>query len=388
VNSFGIGTSVCILFAARNKTQSGGKEDDLAIDPALTALFRAQPRQFMKNNLLAVRGFGINEQLLDANLKATKRPTFPAMPDSLAPDASDRSEKNYAISQPVIMAGGIERNTQFNPLTNGKTSLQLNSLVIKPLAQGQPPQDMFSMYFLPYADNMSYTMQLDSSPNSPRFFCTEAINGCTFQVAGTMDKPVVTHANVQGMDLTQDVKAQFLEFFLEPARVGATRRANSVIAARLQRFSPSSRAVVDPASVVQYGDAATQSFDAAVLRAIGRSGGVETFTRTVNGVRTTFEANTILTEMNGRPLDPTGGEVAVIGFNPSGRRWLFIWSMYLPVKITTLYYRVGGSPGGGGRTLVDTVVLYDFLPLVSGRFLWPDWQAGTPYSIRNGHLGV
>src|SRR5262245_4515824 len=105
----------------------------------------------MKNNLLAVRGFGINEQLLDANLKATKRPTFPAMQDSPAPDASDRAEKNYAISQPVIMAGGIERNAQFNGLTNGRTSQQLNSLVIKPLAQGQPPQDMFSMYFLPYA---------------------------------------------------------------------------------------------------------------------------------------------------------------------------------------------------------------------------------------------
>jgi hypothetical protein len=360
----------------------------MAIDPGLTALFQAQPRQFMKDNLLAVRGFGIAEEPIGDDNKSHKRPRFPELPTAPAPIGSDRAEKSYAIPKAIIMAGGIENNTQYNGYTNGHTSKQLKSLRISPLVSGNPPAGMFSMYFLPYADNMSYTIQLDSAPTSPRFFCTEAINGCTFQVGGTIDKPVVTHANVQGIDLTQEVKAQFLEFFLEPPRVGAERKANSVIAARLQRFSPSSRATVNPASVVEYGASATASFDAAVNRVVGRSGGVSTFTRTVNGVRETIVMNTVLTEMNGKPLDPTGGEVAVIGVNPSGHAWRFFWSMYLPVKITTMYYKTGTGTGGRGRTLIDTVVLYDFIPLVSGRFLWPDWNAGTPYSIRNGHLGV
>lgn len=356
----------------------------MAIDPGLTALFQAQPRQFMKNNLIAVRGMNIPEQpMVDG--AHTSRPRFPAMPGAPAPDASDRTGKNYAITQPIIMGGGIEKNTQYNGYTNGRTSQQLNSLRIAPLAAGNPPAGMFPIYFLPYADNLSYTMQLESGPTSPRYFCTEAINGCTFQVAGTMDKPVVTHANVQGVDLTQEVKAQFLEFFLEPARVGAGRRANSIIAARLQRFPSSRGATVSPASVVEYGAGASAVFDTALNHIIGRGPGPQRITRNVNGAPVTLEINTVVTEMNGRPLDATGGEVAVIGHNPTGHRWLFFWSMYLPVKITTLYYQVNA---GGARSLIDTIIQWDFIPLISGRFLWPDWYAGTPYSFRSGRLAV
>ena len=357
----------------------------MAIDPVLTNAFKVGPRQFMKNHLLAIRGFGIQETTRTPEGREVSRPRFPVMPNSPAPDDSGRTEKNYALTTPVIMSGGIEKNTQYDGYTKGKTRLQLNSLRIKPITGGAVADPEFKLYFLPYSDNMAYTMQLDSAPDSPRFFCTEAINGCTFQVGGAVDKPVVTHANVQGVDLTQEVKAQFLEFFLEPARVGASRRANSVIAARLQRFSPSSRAVVDPASVVEYGSSATNEFNAAINRVIGRSSGVQRWTRRENGVPVTFEANTVLTEMNGRPLDVTGGEVAVIGDNPTGRMWRFFWSMYVPLKVTTMYYRVGAH---GGRSLVESMEGYEFIPVVSGRFLWPDWNAGTPLSIRAGHLGV
>ena len=356
----------------------------MPIDPALTAAFQLQPRAFMKNHVMAVIGLQVSETLRDDANKEVKRPTFPARPSAPVPGVADtegRAGRNYALKQPIILAGGIERITQ---IKGHQIGTPLNALRISPLNSGAPPAGMFSIYYLPYANNLAYTMQLDSAPTSPRFFCTDAINGCTFQVAGTMDKPVVTHANVQGMDLSQNEKAQFLEFFLEPACEGATRRANSVIAARLQRFSPSTGASVNPASVVTYGSAATTAYSG-VNRVVGRSTGVETFTRIVRGTAVKYEVNTTISAMDGSPMDATGGEVAVIGCNPSGNAWRFFWSMYVPAKVTSLYYEVGA---GASRKFVDSVSSYDLVPLVSGRFLWPDWNAGTPYSIRNGHLGM
>ncbi len=356
----------------------------MAIDPALTAAFQGQPRPFMQNHVMAVIGLQINEKILNEAGKEVKRPTFPTAHGAAAPtvaDAESRTERNYALKQAIILAGGIERNTQFK---GHHTGTPLNALRVAPLVSGAPPPGMFPIYYLPYSNNLAYTMQLDSAPTSPRFFCTDAINGCSFQVGGTVDKPVVTHANVQGMDLSQDEKAQFLEFFLEPARQGSTRRANSIIAARLQRFAPSTQATINPASVVQYGSAATAGLNG-VNRVIGRPTGVETFTRVVNGNPVRYEVSTVISAMDGSPMDATGGEVAVIGWNPSGRAWRFFWSMYVPAKVTSLYYEVGAT---GGRKAFDSISSYDLIPLVSGRFLWPDWHAGTPYSIRNGHLGV
>ena len=355
----------------------------MAIDPALTATFQAGPRSFLKNHLLAVRGLAISETLPGG----TARPQLPTSHTAPLPggvDDKDREHRNYKIATPIIMGGGIECNTQYDGYTKGRTRQQLYSLRIAPLVAGNPPPGMFPIYYLPYSDDLAYTMQLDSGPGKPSFFCTEAINGCSFQVGGSVLRPIVTHANVQGTALTQEVKAQFLEFFLETPRRAAELVAGSAIAARLQRFSKSSVAQVSEASIVKYGQAATSEFNTQVQRVIGRTEGTEVFTTTEGGQRVTYEAQTLFTEMNGKPLDPTGGEVAVIGANPSGSQWLFFWSMYLPVKINVLYYR---RKPNGGREFANSVVTYDFVPLVSGRFLWPDWAAGTPYSVREGHLG-
>jgi hypothetical protein len=355
----------------------------MAIDPALTAAFQATPRAFMKNHLLAARGMGIPE-----TTPTGPRPQFPASPTAPLPhgvvDDKDRADRNYRLTAPIIMGGGIEHNSQYDGYTKGRTRLQLHSLRIAPLVNGVPPAGMFPIYYLPYADDLAYTMQLDSGPGLPRLFCTEAINGCSFQVAGDVRRPIVTHANVQGTTLTQEVKAGFLEFFLDTPRRAGELAPGSAIAARLQRFNKSSTAQVSDASVVKYGAEGQAEFNAQVTQATRRTAGTEVFTTMESGRLVTYEAETIFTEMNGKPLDPTGGEVAVIGYNPNGVQWLFFWSMYVPVKSNVMYYRRKPT---GGREFAHTMATYDFVPLVSGRFLWPDWAAGTPYSVREGHLG-
>ena len=121
------------------------------------------------------------------------------------------------------------------------------------------------------------------------------------------------------------------------------------------------------------------------MRTFGRPAGTETFMH--KGI--TYESKTYITDIQGKPLEPTGGEVAVVGANPRGNLWAFWWSMYLPAKFCSMYYEI--TPGSGGRnrvrTLVDSIIRYDFIPIVNGRFLWPDWYAGTPYSTRLGNLG-
>src|SRR5438046_1614990 len=127
--------------------------DAVAIDPTLTAAFQGQPRPFMKNHVMAVIGLQINEKMLNDAGKEVKRPTFPVMPSArvpAVPDTESRAERNYALKQPIVLAGGIERITQIKGHHPGTP---LSALRISPLNAGAPPAGMFPVYYLPYANN-------------------------------------------------------------------------------------------------------------------------------------------------------------------------------------------------------------------------------------------
>ena len=346
-------------------------------DPALTQDFTTNKHAFLQTHMLAIGGGAPSDEdrarriVISGYTPSRELPAIQLRPGEPTPNvtnhpadvwADDLSSEHYVRGTPKKLGFGIDAYSKFFPTAVGVVNKTYKVGFSAPHAN--PSATSPNAYYLPYQPKKTFTMALGAECD---FFFTDAINGCSFQVGGTRSAPVVTHANVQGV-FNDVMKREFLHQMLELARQAAEVRGGGALpTSRLQRFEPTNSALAVPnLNIAEYG---TLADNAGVPTAIGA---YQPGKRAIQSQGITYEVITKFTGPGGQELDPSGGEVAVIGFRDAGNAWTFYWQMYLPIKITADYYRVlPAARGGRSIDYVHTVTVRTNHPIVQVRQLWP-----------------
>jgi hypothetical protein len=346
-------------------------------DPALTQDFTANKLAFLQTHMLYISGGAPSDEDMARRIAIsgyTPRRELPAVqlrPGEPTPNvtnhpadvwAGELSQEHFVRRTPKKLGFGIDADSKFFPNAVGVVNKTYKVSFAAPPAN--PSATAPNAYYLPYQPKKTFTMALGAECD---FFFTDAINGCSFQVGGARTAPVVTHANVQGV-FNDVMKREFLHQMLELARRAAEVRGGGALpTSRLQRFEPTNNALAAPnLNIAEYG---TLANTAGVPTAIG---GYRPGKTTIQSQGVTYEVITKFTDPSGAVLDPSGGEVAVIGFRDGGGAWTFYWQMYLPVKITVDYYRVfPAARGGRSIDYAHTITTRTNHPIVQVRQLWP-----------------
>jgi hypothetical protein len=227
--------------------------------------------------------------------------------------------------------------------------------------------DGFDVYFLPWKANNTVTMTLGQDA---RYFITAAMTGCTFQVTGPMDAPIVSHANAGG-----EVPANKLAFMDGQLKTGIRNKLDALLQGRVTRLQTGLWGTVNSGNVkeVSYsldpgGERATAFQD--TKQGLSRD---EAQRKLLKGDNPKYRPGDIEVEQT-IDGDFTQIVVAVVGWRPpTSRNWEFYYQVWADYTLERRVYRHEKKFfGGTKRKAIEKIKLNDQIILVPGRKLWPN----------------
>lgn len=229
----------------------------------------------------------------------------------------------------------------------------------------------FPVYFLPWKSNNTMTMQLG---DGARYFFTAAMTGCTVQIAGTPEAPIVSHANAGGEE--KKLKVAAMDTMLQEA----IRR----------RLSPAQQLAMHnlPATRLQTGlwgntgtpnlTEVTYAEDPAGARNKGFEENVAALQRAPSPAPGKVKDGEIevVDEVDGNAEQLT---VTVAGWRPPhSARWEFFYQVWANFTIKRVVYRhEKGMLTGRRKKVLEKTHISDYVILEPGRKFWPG-GAGWP----------
>lgn len=347
----------------------------------ITAAFLKSPPDFLKEFALTNPGSTnfdvsgkedpdeqvfVNEYL---NYGGKRTPFGRAAPDSFQAETKTLKAKLSFLS----LIGGLTDSGRI-----GGTEADLVDPLVRYGLTGRPQVQLtvdthsatgFDVYFLPWKSNNTITMKLGQAA---RYFITAAMTGCTFQVTGLPDAPVVSHANAGGEDAAN--KLAFMDGQLKKAindRYGTGPKPSSV--ARLQTGlwgTSNDAAIAEENYNVDHTNRAT-AFDG-MTEGLGRDALQHGLARDNPNVYRKRDIE-IEQTIDG---DHTQIVVAVVGWRPDplSPNWEFYYQVWSNFTVTRKVYRHKGKTFGKGTTrkAIEKTKISDFVILVPGKKLWPN----------------
>lgn len=223
------------------------------------------------------------------------------------------------------------------------------------------------VYFLPWKGDHSVTMTLGQDA---RFFVTAAMSGCTFDVTGPPEAPVVTHANAgaraKGEKLAhmnslikEGIKGKLMKGWTPGGQYTTTRLQTGL-------WGENDEKALREVNYAIAEDAYKSRFDSHVA---GLQRNSNSYATGEIEVESTLEG------------DHKQITVAVVGWRPPGdKRWEFYYQVWADFTLTRrVYRREKKFFGGTKRRELEKMKISDWVLLVPGAKLWPGGR-GWPNS--------
>ncbi|HMJ63942.1 MAG TPA: hypothetical protein VK615_01225 [Candidatus Binatia bacterium] len=235
------------------------------------------------------------------------------------------------------------------------------------LSVGLDLKDGLPIYFLPWKGDNTITMTLSQEA---RFFVTAAMTGCTFQVTGPPEAPVVSHANAGGRDAGE--KLGWMDGLLKKAiedKIGkhwTPGKQHKTTRLQTGLWGASKEKGLREVNYAADDDSAKKAWDSKI------SG--------LQRDKNTYSTGEIEVEevLDGNYKHLT---VAVVGWRPPGeKRWEFYYQVWADFNLERRVYRKEKRLlGGTKRKTLEKSKICDFVLLVPGTKLWPEgkgWPEG------------
>lgn len=347
----------------------------------VTAAFLKSPPDFLKEFALTNPGSTnfdvtgkvnsdeqvfVNEYL---NYGGKRTPFGLAAPDSFQAEAKTMKAKFSFLS----LIGGLTDSGSIGGTEEDRTDpLMRFGLTGRPQVQLSVDAHSvkgFDVYFLPWKSNNTITMKLGQAA---RYFITAAMTGCTFQVTGTADAPVVSHANAGGEDAAN--KLAFMDGQLKKAikdRYGVGPKPSNVTRLQTGLWGTANDATVTEEN---YNVDHTQRETAfgGTTDGVGRDGLQHGLARNNPNVHGKGDIE-IEQTIDG---DHKQIVVAVVGWRPDplSPKWEFYYQVWSEFTVTRKVYRHKGKTFGKGTTrkAIEKTKISDYVILVPGKKLWPN----------------
>jgi hypothetical protein len=223
-------------------------------------------------------------------------------------------------------------------------------------------------YFLPWKSNNAVTMTLGQDA---RYFFTAAMSGCTFQVIGPPQAPIVSHANAGGEK--KELKLSAMDTMLHTAIRQKLNPAWRLVYQNMPitRLQTGSWGVLNQSRVVEV----NYEKDPGGAKA-------QTFQTTIQGLsrdKNTYQTGEIEVE---EEVDGNAKEITttVVGWRPPGsKNWEFYFQVWANFALKRRVYRHEKKTFGKGtnRKVLEKTKIIDYVLLHPGTKFWPG-GAGWP----------
>ena len=215
------------------------------------------------------------------------------------------------------------------------------------------------IYFLPWKGDHSVTMTLGQDA---RFFVTAAMTGCTFEVTGPPEAPVVTHANAGGHDKSEKlgVMDRLIKAGIKDKLMKGWTPGGKYATTRLQTglWGTSDEKGLREVNYSIAEDAYKAKFEAKVA-------GLQRQTNSYATGEIEVES-----ELDGGHKQIV---IGVVGWRPPGsKRWEFYYQVWTDFTLTRRVYRHDKKFfGGTKRKTLEKTKISDHVLLVPGAQFWP-----------------